>query len=76
MEKLHVKDCVLAKDGTDDEWYKAKVLKVDQDRYYVHYMGYNASHDKWVKATEVKKYLFVSIQHTVSLFKNKMVSWA
>lgn len=52
------------------------MLKVDQDRYYVHYMGYNASHDKWVKATEVKKYLFVSMQHTVSLFKNKMVSWA
>lgn len=70
MEKLHVKDCVLAKDGTDDEWYKAKVLKVDQDRYYVHYMGYNASHDKWVKATEVKKYLFAKDENVRAMWED------
>lgn len=71
-EKLHIQDCVLAKDGTDDEWYKAKVLKVneDQSEYYVHYMGYSASFNKWVKETELKKYLFAKDEKVSAMWED------
>jgi hypothetical protein len=36
------------------KWYKATVLKVDGERYFVHWDGYSASYDSWAKKDEVR----------------------
>jgi len=37
------------------KWYPAKVLKVNNDKYYIHYNGYESSWDEWVGPKRIKK---------------------
>ncbi len=36
-------------------WYPAKILKVENNKYYVHYDGYASSWDEWVTDSRIKK---------------------
>lgn len=44
------------------KWYKATVLKVDGERYFVHWDGYSATYDSWAKKEEVRA--MGSVQNT------------
>ncbi|XP_062610329.1 uncharacterized protein LOC134272105 [Saccostrea cucullata] len=57
-ECFQLGDCVLAKDGPEDEWFKAKIINTEGRMYKVHYMGYSSSYDKLVEPREVKPYIF------------------
>ncbi len=35
-------------------WYPARVLKVEGDKYLIHYDGYQAAYDEWVTAARMK----------------------
>jgi hypothetical protein len=35
-------------------WYPAKVLKVESEKYYIHYEGWDSSWDEWVKPERVR----------------------
>lgn len=35
-------------------WYPGKVLKVEDDRFYVHYDGWSDGFDEWVEADRLK----------------------
>lgn len=37
------------------KWWSAKVLKVDNNRFYVSYDGYKSSWDEWVGLDRIKK---------------------
>lgn len=47
-----VGDRVEIKDA--GSWYKATLLKVDGEKYFIHYDGYDAEHDAWVHPSRVR----------------------
>ena len=38
----------------EDKWYVAKVLKTENDKYHVHYIGYKKSWDEWVSKERIR----------------------
>lgn len=33
---------------TDGKWYNLKVLKIDGDKYFIHWGGYDSQYDRWI----------------------------
>jgi hypothetical protein len=44
-------DCQVEWQG---QWYDAKVMKKEKDRWYIHYVGYDNSWDEWVAKDRIK----------------------
>lgn len=40
-------------DGEEEEWYSATIQKNQGKQYFIHYMGYDTSHDEWVDRDEI-----------------------
>jgi hypothetical protein len=38
----------------DGDWYRALILKREDDRYYVHYVGHDMSENEWVTGDRVR----------------------
>lgn len=39
---------------TDGEWYPALILKEDDDRFWVHYIGHDMSSNEWVSVDRIR----------------------
>ena len=39
---------------TDGEWYPALILKEDEDRFWVHYVGHDMSSNEWVSVDRIR----------------------
>ncbi|MBP0011925.1 MAG: hypothetical protein J7540_13965 [Roseofilum sp. SID2] len=56
--EFSIGDTVEVWDKKEEDWYEATIRKVkvkkDKPRYYVHYVGYGASEDEWIKEKNVR----------------------
>jgi len=54
----HLSWAIAVGDGVKVEWHgkwwPASVLKVDGDKYYIHYTGYASSWDEWVGPSRIR----------------------
>ncbi|MDZ7957444.1 MAG: agenet domain-containing protein [Aulosira sp. DedQUE10] len=41
-------------DEDNEDWYSAKIEKIQGQQYYVHYLDYDSSYDEWVDAEEIR----------------------
>lgn len=39
---------------TDGKWYKVDILKVEADKYFIHWQGYKSTYDRWIEAGKVR----------------------
>ncbi len=56
-------------------WYPAKILKVEGDKYFIHYDGYQAAWDEWVTADRIKAAWVPEYNVGVSVKVNWKGSW-
>lgn len=40
-------------DEDEEDWYSATIEKIQGKQYFIHYIGYDSSHDEWVDADEI-----------------------
>jgi RNA binding activity-knot of a chromodomain len=45
---------VEAWDVDGEDWYQATIEKIDDDQYFVHYVGYGSSEDEWLTADDLR----------------------
>ncbi len=41
-------------DGEEEDWYQATIEKVENDQFFVHYLGYGSSYNEWVGEDEIR----------------------
>ncbi|MDZ8052786.1 MAG: agenet domain-containing protein [Aulosira sp. ZfuVER01] len=41
-------------DGDEEDWYQATIEKVENDQFFVHYLGYGSSYNEWVGEDEIR----------------------
>lgn len=41
-------------DEDEEDWYQATIEKIDNDQFFVHYMGYGSSYNEWVGEDEIR----------------------
>lgn len=41
-------------DEDNEDWYSAKIEKIQNQQYYVHYLDYDSSYDEWVDLEEIR----------------------
>ncbi|BAY24779.1 hypothetical protein NIES2100_45760 [Calothrix sp. NIES-2100] len=41
-------------DEDNDDWYSAKIQKIQGQQYYVHYLDYDSTYDEWVDLEEIR----------------------
>jgi hypothetical protein len=41
-------------DEDNEDWYSAKIEKIQGQQYYVHYLDYDSSYDEWVDLEEIR----------------------
>lgn len=40
-------------DDEEEDWYSATIEKIQGQQYFIHYIGYDSSYDKWVDLDEI-----------------------
>ncbi|MBC1236389.1 agenet domain-containing protein [Nostoc sp. 2RC] len=41
-------------DNDDEDWYQGTIEKVQNDQFYIHYLGYGSSYDEWVGEDDIR----------------------
>ena len=41
-------------DEDNEDWYSARIEKIQNQQYYVHYLDYDSSYDEWVDLEEIR----------------------
>ncbi|MBD2525075.1 Tudor-knot domain-containing protein [Nostoc sp. FACHB-133] len=41
-------------DGEDEDWYQGTIEKVQDDQFFIHYLGYGSSYDEWVGEDDIR----------------------
>ncbi|WP_414573428.1 Tudor-knot domain-containing protein [Nostoc sp. CCY 9925] len=41
-------------DGDEEDWYQGTIEKIQEDQFYVHYLGYGSSYDEWVGEDDIR----------------------
>ncbi|OUL27452.1 hypothetical protein BV372_25900 [Nostoc sp. T09] len=41
-------------DGDEEDWYQATIEKVQEDQFFVYYLGYGSTYDEWVGEDEIR----------------------
>jgi hypothetical protein len=41
-------------DGEEEDWYQATIEKVENEQFFVHYLGYGSSYNEWVGEDEIR----------------------
>ncbi|MBD2166550.1 hypothetical protein H6G04_19310 [Calothrix membranacea FACHB-236] len=41
-------------DGEEEDWYQATIEKVENDQFFVNYIGYGSSYNEWVGEDEIR----------------------
>ncbi|OUL31688.1 hypothetical protein BV378_01560 [Nostoc sp. RF31YmG] len=41
-------------DGDEEDWYQATIEKIQEDQFFVHYLGYGSTYDEWVGEDEIR----------------------
>ncbi|MBD2513736.1 hypothetical protein H6G93_01680 [Nostoc sp. FACHB-973] len=41
-------------DGDDEDWYQGTIEKIQDDQFFIHYLGYGSSYDEWVGGDDIR----------------------
>ncbi|MFN6571012.1 Tudor-knot domain-containing protein [Dendronalium sp. ChiSLP03b] len=41
-------------DNDDADWYQGTIEKIQNDQFFIHYIGYGSSHDEWVGEDDIR----------------------
>ncbi|MEH1806439.1 MAG: Tudor-knot domain-containing protein [Nostoc sp.] len=41
-------------DNDDEDWYQGTIEKIEDDQFFVHYLGYGSSYDEWVGEDDIR----------------------
>ncbi len=51
LDKGMVADCEVEWAG---QWFEAKILKTEKDRWFIHYLGWAKKWDEWVTKERIR----------------------
>lgn len=49
-----VSNTVEAWDNDDEDWYQGTIEKIQNDQFFIHYVGYGSSYDEWVGEDDIR----------------------
>jgi hypothetical protein len=41
-------------DGDDEDWYQGTIEKIQDDQFFIHYLGYGSSYDEWIGEDDIR----------------------
>jgi RNA binding activity-knot of a chromodomain len=41
-------------DSEDEDWYQGTIEKIQDDQFFIHYLGYGSSYDEWVGEDDIR----------------------
>jgi hypothetical protein len=41
-------------DSEDEDWYQGTIEKIQEDQFFIHYLGYGSSYDEWVGEDDIR----------------------
>jgi hypothetical protein len=41
-------------DSEDEDWYQGTIEKIQDDQFFIHYLGYGSSYDEWVVEDDIR----------------------
>ncbi|MFN6512951.1 MAG: hypothetical protein RMY29_000445 [Nostoc sp. CreGUA01] len=52
--KYVVSNTVEVWDNDDEDWYQGTIEKIQDDQFFIHYLGYGSSYDEWVGEDDIR----------------------
>ncbi len=49
-----VSNTVEVWDNDDEDWYQGTIEKIQDDQFFIHYLGYGSSYDEWVGEDDIR----------------------
>ncbi|MEH2263762.1 Tudor-knot domain-containing protein [Nostoc sp.] len=52
--QYEVSETVEVWDSEDEDWYQGTIEKIQDDQFFIHYLGYGSSYDEWVGQDDIR----------------------